>query len=149
MRPTTLNIAAAPSRTHLPWYRQRWPWILMAGPGIVVVASLYSGWLALTTDDGLVADDYYKRGLSINRQLERVDRAAMLQLGATLDVSPDGEIRVALESPSTDPQAMPAVVRVLITHPTRAGRDQNAELVRGADGRYAGRTVPVSPERWL
>ena len=63
-----------------PWYRQRWPWLLMAGPALVVVASLYSGWLAVTSDDGVVADDYYKRGLSINRRLERVDRAAALKL---------------------------------------------------------------------
>ena len=144
-----MNTAAAPSRTHLPWYRQPWPWLLMAGPGIVVVASLYSGWLALTTDDGVVVDDYYKRGLSINNRLERVDRAAMLQLGAVVDVSPNGEIRLALESSSTDPQAMPAVVRVFITHPTRPGMDRVAELVRGADGKYGGRTAPMSSGHWL
>ena len=119
------------------------------GPGIVVVASFYSGWLAVTTDDGVVVDDYYKRGLSINKRLERVDRAAMLHLGAIVDVAPDGDVRVALESSSMDPQAMPAVVRVFITHPTRPGQDRIVEVVRGADGRYAGRTAPVSPGRWL
>ena len=59
----------------MPWYRQRWPWLLIAGPAIVVVASLVTAWLAASTDDGVIADDYYKRGLLINQELERT-RAA-------------------------------------------------------------------------
>ncbi len=138
-----------PSRMRTPWYRQRWPWLLMAGPALVVVASLYSGWLAVTSDDGVVADDYYKRGLTINRRLERVDRAAALKLSAAVDVAADGEVLVTLDSPMPDPDARPAVVRLSITHPTRAGNDRKAELVRGPDGRYIGRTGPVPPGRWL
>ena len=144
-----MDIATMNTLLPAPWYRQRWPWLLMAGPGIVVVASLYTGWLALKTDDGIVADNYYKRGLSINRKLERVDRAAALQLSATVDVAADGETRVSLASPSLDPQAMPAILRVAITHPTRAGFDRQAELVRGPDGRYAGHVEPVPLGRWL
>jgi hypothetical protein len=121
----------------------------MAGPGIVVVASLFTGWLALSTDDGVVADDYYKRGLMINRKLERVERAASLKMTATVDVASDGAIHLTLESPLSDPQTMPAVVRVSITHPTRAGMDRQVDLVRGPDGRYAGRVDPVAIGRWL
>ena len=132
-----------------PWFRQRWPWLLIAGPAIVVVACIYTGWLALSTDDGVVADDYYKRGLSINKRLERVDRAAELQLSARVDVAADGAVRLMLSSPSRDLQALPAVVRIAIAHPTRAGFDRNAELIRGADGSYAGRIEPVTPGRWL
>ena len=36
-----------------PWYRERWPWILMAGPATVVVAGLFTAWLAVRSDDGL------------------------------------------------------------------------------------------------
>jgi len=39
-----------------PWYRHPWPWILMAGPAIVVVAGLVTAFLAVTTFDGLVAE---------------------------------------------------------------------------------------------
>ena len=144
-----MNDAATISTARTPWFRQRWPWLLIAGPAIVVVAGIYTGWLALSTDDGLVADDYYKRGLTVNKRLERVDRAAALQLSARVDVTDDGNVRVALSSPSPDLQAMPAVVRIAITHPTRAGLDRSAELVRGPDGIYAGRVAPVPPGRWL
>jgi uncharacterized protein len=144
-----LDSADINTRPRGPWYRQPWPWLLMAGPAVVVVASFYSGWLALTTDDGVVADDYYKRGLSINRKLERVDRAVALQLAAIVDVAPDGGIEVSLNSPSPDPDTMPALLRVVLAHPTRAGLDRQAELLRGPDGRYMGHIAPVVPGRWL
>src|SRR3954470_9953714 len=44
-------------------------WLLIAGPLLVVVASLATAWIAYRSDDGLVASDYYKRGLLINRIL--------------------------------------------------------------------------------
>ena len=144
-----MNTAPLPVRLRTPWYRERWPWLLMAGPAIVVVAGLYTSWLAVTSDDGVVAEDYYKRGLAINQRLERVDRAADLKLSAIVDVAPDGDVRVTLASPSPSPDARPAIVRLAITHPTRAGQDRGAELVRGPDGRYGGRIEPVPAGRWL
>jgi hypothetical protein len=132
-----------------PWYRQRWPWLLMAGPGIVVIASLFTGWIALSTDDAIVADDYYKRGLSINQRLERVSRAATLGMTARVEFAPDGGIRVGLSSSSTDVNATPAVVVLGIAHATRGGRDRTVELVRGPDGAYAGRLEPIGTGRWL
>jgi hypothetical protein len=132
-----------------PWYRQRWPWLLMAGPGMVVVASLVTLWLAATTDDAVVADDYYKRGLSINHRLERVDRAAALGIESVADIAPDGQVRVTLTSPSADIDAHPAVIVLGVAHATRGGLDRSAELVLGPDGTYAGRVEPVGPGRWL
>ena len=55
------------------WYREPWPWLLMAGPLVVVAASLASAWIAVKSDDGVVADDYYKQGLAINRKLPRAN----------------------------------------------------------------------------
>jgi hypothetical protein len=57
-------------RANRAWYREPWPWLLAAGPAVVVVASLVSAWIAIRSDDGLVAEDYYKRGLLINKKLE-------------------------------------------------------------------------------
>src|SRR5258708_19361903 len=144
-----MPVATMTSLPPAPWYRQTWPWLLMAGPGIVVVASFVSAWLAVHSDDGVVADDYYKRGLSINQKLERVDRASALQLAATVDVAADGEVGVTLDSPSTDPDARPPLVPLSFAHSTRAGQDRSAELVRGPGGPYAGHLGPVAPGRWL
>ncbi len=35
-----------------PWYREPWPWILMAGPATVVVAGLITAWLAFHGVEG-------------------------------------------------------------------------------------------------
>ena len=32
-----------------PWYRQPWPWILMAGPAAVLVAGAITTWIAFST----------------------------------------------------------------------------------------------------
>jgi len=38
----------------------------MAGPAAVIVAGFFTMALAFRTEDGLVAEDYYKQGLAIN-----------------------------------------------------------------------------------
>jgi hypothetical protein len=63
-----------------PWYKHRWPWILMAGPSIVIVAGFITAWLAIVSNDGLVDDNYYKVGLSVNQQLKQKQLAAELNL---------------------------------------------------------------------
>lgn len=131
-----------------PWYRHRWPWLLMLGPAIVVVAGIVTVWLAVRSDDGLVADDYYKRGLAINERIERGAQAAALGLAAVVDIAPDGEVRVTLETASSAPAARPPSIRVVVAHPTRAGEDLRATLARAADGRYAGRLPPLEHGRW-
>ena len=67
--------------TARPWYREPWPWILMAGPAAVIVAGAVTIWLAVSSSDGLVADDYYKRGLAIDQEIRRDQ--AVLDLGIT------------------------------------------------------------------
>ena len=39
-----------------PWYREPWPWLLMAGPAIVVAACIVSAILAIATADPLVSE---------------------------------------------------------------------------------------------
>lgn len=52
-----------------PWYREPWPWILMSGPAIVVVAGLWTFAIAASTTDTLVTEDYYRKGLQVNREI--------------------------------------------------------------------------------
>ena len=69
-----------------PWYREPWPWLLMLGPAIVVVAGLYTAILAVRSDDGLVATDYYRQGLEINKKLSR-EAIAPVQLRSAIHAS--------------------------------------------------------------
>jgi hypothetical protein len=145
--PTAAMNAPAPRVT--PWHRQPWPWLLMAGPAIVVVAGFVTLWLAATTDDALVADDYYKRGLSINQKLERNERAAALGISATVDLDPAGHARVALATSSREPDARPAALRLSIMHATRGGQDASTAVVLGPEGDYVGEFTPLASGRWL
>jgi hypothetical protein len=63
------------TRNAKPWYAQRWPWLLMLGPVLVILAGSYTCWLAFSRQDALVVDDYYKQGRAINQDLRR-DRVA-------------------------------------------------------------------------
>lgn len=40
-------------------------WLIVAGPLAVVLAGLYTLWLAVSTPDPLVAQDYYRRGVAL------------------------------------------------------------------------------------
>ena len=126
----------------LPWYRERWPWILMSGPAIVIVAGLFTGWLAFTSEDGLVVDDYYKQGLAINQVLGRGDAAERRGISAHLTQS-DGRVRVVLRD-----RAETVAQTLRLVHPTRAGMDRNVTLRMTQPGIYEGALPVPSPGRW-
>jgi hypothetical protein len=48
----------------LPWYRQFWPWFIIALPASVVVASFVTLWLAISNPDPLVIEDNEYRKLN-------------------------------------------------------------------------------------
>lgn len=128
-----------------PWYRHRWPWFLMLGPAVVVVASGVTAALAITTNDPLVADDYYKQGLGINKVIAREQRA--VKLGITAEVLFNEErrrVRVMLSPGGTPPPA----VRLKLFHGARAGDDQSIVLGAIAPGIYEGALRTPPSGRW-
>jgi hypothetical protein len=126
---------------NLPWYREPWPWILMAGPAAVLVAGAATIWIAFSTADGLVADDYYKRGLAINQVLAREDNARRLGVRARIEAG-HGRLRVALAG------AAPEAIFAQLAHATRAGLDQRLRLARAAPGVYEAELPPLAAGRW-
>lgn len=53
-----------------PWWKFGHVWMVIAGPAIVVVAGFVTLYLAVRTPDPVVADDYYRQGIEINKTLE-------------------------------------------------------------------------------
>ena len=130
-----------------PWYREPWPWILMAGPFTVVVAGMITLWLALESSDGMVADDYYKRGLAINQTLSRERLALERHYRARVTFSADARrVRVMLSGDGELPSAM----RLQLAHPTRAGMDERVALQALAPGRFEAQlAAPVRGRRLI
>ena len=63
----------------LPWYKQFWPWFIIALPASVVVASFFTLWLALSNPDPLVIEgDEYQQ---LNSELKAQDRAQESEKG--------------------------------------------------------------------
>lgn len=129
-----------------PWYREPWPWLLAAGPFIVVVAGIYTAWLAVISNDGLVTDDYYRKGLSANQTIARSELASKLGLVAGVRISGD---TLTVQLTSADKSfLMPPTLAVTISHPTRAGLDQSRVLA-GKGDRYSGEVRLPAAGHWL
>lgn len=129
-----------------PWFREPWPWILAAGPFIVVIAALYTAWLAVVSNDGLVTDDYYRKGLSANQTIARSEQATKMGLVAGVRIAGD-TLSVSLQASDTS-FVMPPTLAVTISHPTRAGLDQSRVLVRSGE-LYSGEVRLPAAGHWL
>ena len=124
-----------------PWYRQRWPWLLMSGPAAVLIAGAVTTWIAFASADGLVAEDYYRQGMAINKAIAREQQAA--QLGLSLDVQMTQQsIVVRLRG------AAPEALFVHLAHSTRAGHDQRLRLAPTQPGLYEAELPALPAGRW-
>jgi len=133
-------------QTVKPWYREPWPWLLMVGPAAVIVAAIYTAWLAVSTADGLVAEDYYKQSLSVNKTIASSESARAQGLTVALRVVEDG-LALRLTARAKDFVVPPKLV-VTLSHPTRAGLDQTRIFERSGDA-YAGKLRLPASGHWL
>jgi hypothetical protein len=127
----------------LAWYREPWPWLLIAGPLVVVVACMATTVIAIASDDGVVAGDYYKRGLLVNQRLPR-DGAVTPHHAATVALGDAGQ--VAVHPVAGDPRG--DFLRVSLYHPA-SGTRETISLQRNGGGDYAGAASRTQPGRWI
>jgi hypothetical protein len=126
-----------------PWYRQFWPWFLIALPLTAVVGSMITIYLATTRSHSMVVDDYARIGLSTQLRLERDQQARALGLTARLELT-DGAVLASLRG---DLQEMPDMLFLTLSHPTQASKDRRIELT--SDGvAYRGRLELPPSNRW-
>ena len=128
-----------------PWHRQGWPWFLISLPMIAVVAGIATWWVANTSWDGLVSDDYYKEGQAVVKVIDRIERARGMGLAGRATVR-DGAISVELSAAAG--YDLPAALYLTIIHPTHSGFDQQVLLQRERDGVYSGAIAPLRAGRW-
>lgn len=129
----------------LPWYREPFVWLLLAIPTVSVISGIAMLILALNSHDGLVADDYYRRGMEINLELNR-DRAAQnRQVSASLDIDVNKMVSLDLH-PATE--QWPAQLELRLLHATRDGYDRVLLLPRADNGRYRGAVLNLVPGKY-
>lgn len=142
--------ARSPQLFHLdpprPWYAQRWPWLLMLGPILVIIAGSYTCWLAFTRPDALVVDDYYMQGKAINQDLRRDRAATALGLRATLRYDPAaGSLLATLQSNGTP---LASEVRLHLVHSTQPAKDILLRLSPDASGGLSAALPMLEQTRW-
>jgi len=119
-------------------------WLVIAIPLSAVVMGAVMLTLAVSTYDGLVTDDYYKKGLQINRSMARDELAASYALagdvvfGERVEVSLSGNARFEA----------PEIVHLRLFHATRSGLDRHLRLRRVARGQYRASLPRLESGSW-
>lgn len=130
-----------------PWYRQFWPWFIIALPTIIVVACIVMLMVAIEHDDSTVDDNYYKEGLAINMRLAEDQAATRLGLNAQLRLdltSGDANLTLSSEQSVTPP----ASLLLRFTHPLNADADFEVNMRQIAGFSYRGDLERPIQGRW-
>jgi len=129
------------------WYRVPFVWLLIAIPLTAVIVGFVGLALAIRSDDGMVEDDYYKQGMTINRVLARDKAAAAGDLTGTVELdTAHHELLVRLTARQA--KALPDNIELKLMHATRAGFDHSLVLPRHADGTYRAPLPEFVPGHW-
>lgn len=127
------------------WYAEPWVWLVIALPLTAVIGGMITLYLAVSTSDGLVVDDYYKRGKAINLDLARDDAAARYKLAGSLVLYQENIVRLQLSAVNG---SWPDSIGLSLLHPTRAGFDQVVTLRHEGAGNYQGRIEALGKGHW-
>ncbi|NOQ89867.1 MAG: hypothetical protein GQ549_02865 [Gammaproteobacteria bacterium] len=120
-----------------PWHKYPLVWMMISIPFSAVIMGVVMMWLAVDTDDGLVADDYYKQGLEINRVISRDKIAAGLGLSATIEFDNSARIiKILFDKGSME--SFPKTLPLHLQHATRENSDITVLLDHGIANQYIG-----------
>ena len=132
-----------------PWHREPLVWMVLAIPATAVVVGAVMLVLANITWDGLVADDYYRRGMEINRSLARDAEAARLGLRATVSFPAPGVVEVRLAGKEGAVAASGSErLHLHFARAARAGTDIRVPMTRDATGTCRGALPAMAPGKW-
>ncbi|MBR9882129.1 MAG: FixH family protein [Oceanospirillales bacterium] len=104
-----------------PWYKQTWLWFVLAPLIAVMIYAPFFIYLAITTADGVVKDDYYKVARGFNTDHSREQEAQRLGIhGSLLIDSVTGDVRLQIKSN----EKLPDSLHLSLIHPTHEKYDQ-------------------------
>ncbi|WP_427978062.1 FixH family protein [Agarivorans sp.] len=114
------------------WYKQFWPWFLIALPMAAVTASLYTFYLASSTNNDMVVESYYKKGKAINADLSLIEHAEQLGIKAKVLPASQGLV-LSMDLPEAQKNQP---LKIELAHKTLAQNDRSYVVTADASGRY-------------
>lgn len=129
------------------WYRDPYIWLVIIFPLMAVIGGIFTAWLAVRTDDGLVVDDYYKKGLEINKTLDREQAARNYGLAAVVTLVKDRKI-LQVNLRGNHHFRFPESIAVTFLHPTRGGLDRYVILRRVSGMLYEAELPELPADHW-
>ncbi len=129
------------------WIHYPWVWLVFAIPLLTIVAGFITFYLASDTRDSLISENYYREGLAINQQTDRLRHAAELGVTAELDLGRNqAYLQINLHKKKG---TLPDTLSLGLYHPTLQEYDQQLMLHRVGSGHFYRVTRPrISPGRW-
>lgn len=121
-----------------PWYKQFWPWFVLAIPGSAVVMGVALVYVASQNQVSIVKEDWYKDGLAINQRIDKQLKAKELGLTATIQLSREtGALTVRIPQLDNEKET---TLQLNLVHPTLAEGDETLHLTRTPDGSFWAKT---------
>jgi len=120
-----------------PWHSYPLVWMMIAIPFSAVIMGVVMIWLAIDTDDGLVADDYYKQGLAINDVITLDIKASELNLSAVIQFESSSKV-INVQFDKGSLADYPVTLQLNFQHATRANSDISITLNHGMGDQYIG-----------
>jgi len=128
------------------WHQEPLAWLVFGLPLGTIVACALLFAIASRHSDTLVVDDYYKRGLEINKRLDREAEATRLGLAVVVDTLRDGLLEFTLTA--TDSSSLPDNLDVHLAHATRGQEDQLILARHAGAGRYVSTPTTLEAGPW-
>lgn len=125
-------------QTSTPWYKIPIVWLMIALPASSVVLGAALLIIAVKNADDVVADDWYKQGRTINRNLDNEAVAQRFGLAVTFELHSD---KTHAQLSAKTPIAWPEQLQLALRHPAFAKEDKVLALAHQGEGHYIGEAI--------
>ena len=125
------------------WYKEPWMLLVLGGPAIVVVAALFTFYLAWHGSDNVISRDYYKQGINIDKDIHRDAKAGEYKMLANVKADSAGHILLQLEG-----KALPEKILLTVAYFSNNSEyedNQKVTLTQIKPGMYEGLITIPSP----
>ena len=126
-----------------PWYKQFWPWALIALPVLTMFKAAHTIYIMNLQKPDLVVDDYYAEGKAINMNLAKYREAASRNLQANILIAANKAIVRFESNPILD-----AKLKLRFVHNTVAAQDFEVQAERSGENLYVAELPSTLTGKW-